>query len=314
MNERDLIRQALETEVLQKDRIREACMTASVKERGGVPMKKRLAVGGLCAALVLMLSVSVYAAVDANEYREASAFLGEKGLSQASLTRQETKRVYRDIASERFDDPKTVEILQRKAAELGMISRDIPADPEELYKLILRYGMIYPTAAITSEQIRTLPAGLTYGEILERLGRTKDTGRDEHAYQYTVDGDKVLTLRFVLDDERCPYSGEELLATLEEAVQPDQSGNTFRAVLQETYENELDGKTYRSMLVLCPNWARFDCIDLSVSDDTVIVFEDGRAATFADIRGKMTVTIDPLVAESYPPQGKALRVVIHPEE
>lgn len=278
-------------------------------------MKKRLAVGGLCAALVLMLSVSVYAAVDANEYREASAFLGEKGLSQAALTRQETKRVYRDIASERFDDPKTVEILQRKAAELGMISRDIPADPEELYKLILRYGMIYPTAAITSEQIRTLPAGLTYGEILERFGRTKDTGRDEHAYQYTVDGDKVLTLRFVLDDERCPYSGEELLATLEEAgaarpVGKSPSGRCCRRPMKMSRT----GKTYRSMLVLCPNWARFDCIDLSVSDDTVIVFEDGRAATFADIRGKMTVTIDPLVAESYPPQGKALRVVIHPEE
>ena len=314
MNERDLIRQVLEAEVLQKDRIREACLTAiPQKERRRFPMKKRAAVCALCAVLLLVLSVSVYAAVDANEYREASAFLGEKGLSQAALTRQETKRVYRDIASERFDDPKTVELLRSKAAERGLTGRDMPDDPAELYKAILCYGMIYPTAALTSEQIRVLPAGLTYGEILERLGRTKDTGKDEHAYQYTVDGDKVLTLRFVLEDERCPYSGEELLAALEEAEQPTQTGNTFRAVLQNKFENERDGRTYRSMLVLTPNWDRFDCIDLSVSDDTVIVFQDGRSASFADVQGKMTITIDPLVAESYPPQGKALRIVIESE-
>ena len=69
-----------------------------------------------------------------------------------------------------------------------------------------------------------LPSGLTYGEILERLGRTKDTGRDEHAYQYTVDGDKVLLLRFRMEEDICPHSGEELLAALEDAGQPSQSG------------------------------------------------------------------------------------------
>ena len=31
---------------------------------------------------------------------------------------------------------------------------------------------------------------------------------------------------------------------------------------------------------------------------------------FEDIGGQITVTIDPLVAESYPPQGKALRIVV----
>ena len=149
-------------------------------------MKKRVTVLAVCAALTLLLSVSVYAAVDANEYRMAAEFLDEKGLSAASLGRRETKRVYRDIESKRFDDPKTVELLKSKAAELGMTDRDMPDDPAELYKAILRYGLFYPTAALTSVQIRALPSGLTYGEILERLGLTKDTGRDEHAYQYTV--------------------------------------------------------------------------------------------------------------------------------
>ena len=144
-------------------------------------MKKRVTVLAVCAALTLLLSVSVYAAVDANEYRMAAEFLDEKGLSAASLGRRETKRVYRDIESKRFDDPKTVELLKSKAAELGMTDRDMPDDPAELYKAILRYGLFYPTAALTSVQIRALPSGLTYGEILERLGRTKDTGRDEHA-------------------------------------------------------------------------------------------------------------------------------------
>ena len=179
-------------------------------------MKKRVTVLAVCAALTLLLSVSVYAAVDANEYRMAAEFLDEKGLSAASLGRRETKRVYRDIESKRFDDPKTVELLKSKAAELGMTDRDMPDDPAELYKAILRYGLFYPTAALTSVQIRALPSGLTYGEILERLGRTKDTGRDEHAYQYTVDGDKVLLLRFRMEEDICPHSGEELLAALEE--------------------------------------------------------------------------------------------------
>ncbi len=123
-----------------------------------------------------------------------------------------------------------------------MTDRDMPDDPAELYKAILRYGLFYPTAALTSVQIRALPSGLTYGEILERLGRTKDTGRDEHAYQYTVDGDKVLLLRFRMEEDICPHSGEELLAALEDAGQPSQSGDTFRAVLQERYESERTAK------------------------------------------------------------------------
>ena len=310
MRESDLIRQALEEELLQKERVRTACLAATIGERRRIPMKKRVTVLAVCAALTLLLSVSVYAAVDANEYRMAAEFLDEKGLSAASLGRRETKRVYRDIESKRFDDPKTVELLKSKAAELGMTDRDMPDDPAELYKAILSYGLFYPTAALTSVQIRALPSGLTYGEILERLGRTKDTGRDEHAYQYTVDGDKVLLLRFRMEEDICPHSGEELLAALEDAGQPSQSGDTFRAVLQERYESERDGKTYRSLLVLCPNWERFDCIHLSVSDDTVIEYEDGRPALFEDIGGQITVTIDPLVAESYPPQGKALRIVV----
>ena len=45
MNELELIRQVLEAEVLQKDRIREACLTAvPQKVRRRFPMKKRAAV------------------------------------------------------------------------------------------------------------------------------------------------------------------------------------------------------------------------------------------------------------------------------
>lgn len=310
MRESDVIKRALEEELLPKEQIRKACLTAPADERGKGTMKKRAVMLALCAVLALVLSVSVYAAVDANEYRTASEFLDEKGLSTAALTRQETKRVYRDIESERFDDPKTVELLKNKAVQLGMSGRDIPEDPGLLYQAILRYGMSYPTIPLTSGQLRALPSGLTYGEIVHRLGRTKDIGKEEHVYQYTVDGDKVLLLRFRMEEDICPYSGEDLLTTLEDAGQPSQSGDTFRAVLQERYESERDGKIYRSMLVLCPNWERFDCIHLSVSDRTVIEFADGRPASFEDVEGSLTVTIDPLVAETYPPQGEALKIVI----
>ncbi len=40
MRESDLIRQALEEELLQKERVRTACLAATIGERRRIPMKK----------------------------------------------------------------------------------------------------------------------------------------------------------------------------------------------------------------------------------------------------------------------------------
>jgi len=131
---------------------------------------------------------------------------------------------------------------------------------------------------------------------------TKDIGSGMHILQYAVDGDKIFYLSFANENDICEKSGEELLLTLVDDNQDNTDDNTFNATLVIRHNN--------SIRVSCPNYKHFDEIDLSITENTVIEFADGRKATIDDIQGKLRITITGEIRESYPPQGTAAKIVI----
>ena len=70
--------------------------------------------GTVAACLVLLASscLGIYACTaEVREYNEAMRFFQEHDLSTEGLTRSEIKKVYRDITTKSFSDPKTAEVI-----------------------------------------------------------------------------------------------------------------------------------------------------------------------------------------------------------
>lgn len=170
------------------------------------------------------------------------------------------------------------------------------------YDSVIDYASLVPTAHITSAQIAAIKAGTAYKDIVTALGETKDIGSGLHVLQYAVDGDKILYLSFADENDVCAKSGTELLTELVQASQDGLPENTFRATLTQ--------RAGEGILVSCPTYKGFDTIWLTITDDTVIQFSDGKSATIDDIQANLTITIGGDIAESYPPQGTALKIII----
>jgi hypothetical protein len=143
---------------------------------------------------------------------------------------------------------------------------------------------------------------MTYRAIIDLLGETRDIGSGLHVLQYIVDGDKILLLSYADDNDINARSGEDLLATLQDGNQDTGDPNTFHATLRQRDGNRI--------LVDCPTYDKFDVISLSITEDTVIIFENGDPATIDDITYRLTITIGDQIMESYPPQGTALKIIV----
>lgn len=305
MNEKEVFREIIEENLVDKENIRRRVINSAQSQNRKVNfiMKKRV-VATLCTIAILCVgSVSAYGAVDLYQYNQASGFLGDLGIEASELSRSEAKKIYKDITSDAFEYETTVDVLNSRAKELGI--ENIPANGKEAYEAIVNYHGLISTCKITSDQIRTIKSGLTYKEIIKILGDTKDIGSGVHVLQYAVDGQKVLYLSFAEENDICNQSGDELLKTLENAPQDNKDKNTLNGTLTQRMEN--------SILVSCPTYDRFDVIKLSISTDTVIEFNDGSKATIDDISGtsNLMITIGENIAETYPPQGTALKIVIN---
>lgn len=304
MNEKEVFRKAIEENIINKEEIRARVLNSQpeVKIRKVPVMRKKIIVTAAALLVICVGTVSAYMAVDAYEYNQAESFLRDIGIDANDLPRSEAKEVYKDIKSETFSSPTTINILMGKAQEIGI--KDLPNDGKAIYEAIVEYNSLTYTAKITSDQIRAIKAGSTYKEIIDQLGVTKDIGSGSgvHKLQYAVDGDKVFYLSFADENEVCEKSGEELLQTLVDDGQNDTDDNTFNATLSQKYNN--------GIFVNCPNYKHFDSISLSITDDTVIEFADGRKATMDDIKGRLKITITGEIRESYPPQGTAAKIII----
>ncbi len=302
MKEKDLLKQILDENLIQKEAIRRrAINTVQIEEKiGRRVVKKRVLVTAIVLVVAAALSVSAYAGVDIYEYNQAESFLGEIGISADSLERSEAKKVYKDIQSDAFEYSSTMDVLNSKAVEMGI--ENIPQDSRAIYDAIVAYNGLVYTAKISSEQIRAIKAGTSYKDIIKALGNTKDVGSGRYVLVYAVDGDKIFYLGFGGEEEICMQSGEELLKTLEPAQQNNPDEYTFNATMTQRMDN--------SILVYCPTYDKFDTINLTITGDTEIVFENGEKATIDDIKYNLTITIAPEIRESYPPQGTALKIIV----
>lgn len=307
MNEKDLFKKVLEENLSRKEDIRRRVInTVEMKNRkGAFFMEKKLVVSIMAIAILTTVSLSVYAAVDIYEYNQADSFLGEIGIEASSLSRSVAKKVYKDIKSDAFEHETTKDVLYQEANELGI--EDIPQNAKAIYDSIVEYNGLVYTGKITSAQIMAIKAGTSYKDIIKVLGNTKDIGSGRHVLQYAVDGDKIFYLSFGDENDICNQSGDELITTLVDAKQDSKDENTFTATLTQRSGN--------SILVSCPTFKDFDVISLSVTEDTEIQLENGEKATLDDITGssKLVITITGQIAESYPPQGVATKIIIKRE-
>lgn len=302
LDEKRLLKRVLETHVANPDLIRAKVLESARLVEGKVPLMKRrkiLAVA-IAAVVVVTLSVSAYAAVDAVQYNQAASVLAKVGIDAATLPRTEAKLIGSDIASNSFSNAETQKVLAEQAASLGLTVTS--TDAKDYYEALVDYKGLVGTSKVTSAQIRAIAAGTTYKAIIALLGATKDVGSGLHVLQYAVDGNKILYLSFAEETDVCAMSGEELLASAVDAPQTGLPANTFHATLTQRDGNRI--------LVSCPTYKDFDVISLDITDETVIQFADGTKATIEDVKGNLTITIGDQIRESYPPQGTALKIII----
>lgn len=299
MREDDFFKKMLEEEIFQKEQIKNNVIQQSKRE--DIYMKRKLAtVASIVLVFVITLATYIYA--DAKEYNKAMNFLSEIGVEEGMLSRNEVKRVYKDIKSNSFDETVTNIVLGEIAEKLGIEGN--LSSPKELYESIKTYNMLTYTKKISSDDVMKITAGMTYKDIIKTLGETKDLGgKENHMLIYVVDGNKLLYLSFNKEEDICDKTGEELLNTLVNSIQDNKDRNSFNGTVFNRSNN--------TIYVLCPTNDQFDSIYVSITEDTEIVFSNGAKATIEDIEGNVTITITGGIRESYPPQSTAKKIVIN---
>ncbi|HOB35693.1 MAG TPA: hypothetical protein PKL39_08100 [Bacillota bacterium] len=303
MEEKAFLKAVLREKLADKEKIRRQALAGGSK--GGVSMQRKLALAAMSICIMALMTYGAYAAADSIQYKKAEAFLGSIGISAQDVGRAQAKEIYKDMVTESFQLSATRAVLEKRANELGI--EYIPADTEHVFQGVKNYSILNSTSKVTREQVLALESGLTYAEIIETLGPTRDVGRGTHIVQYLVDGKLLLTLEFSQETEVCPLSGEELLGTLRKIAAENNSALTFDAVVLQKDQNSLH--------VDCPAYDRFDSAWVGVIKRTEILFADGKKATLADIEPgtAVTVTYTGEIRESYPPQVTAVKIVIRTE-
>lgn len=69
----------------------------------------------------------------------------------------------------------------------------------------------YDIARVTSSNIREIKKGMTYEDIITKLGKTRDIGSGAYVMQYIVDDSMIFSIPFGNFKDICPLTGEELL-------------------------------------------------------------------------------------------------------
>lgn len=302
MQEKEFLKLVLNNNIPGKEEIRQRVLDRANSQKGAVRMKRKLITIGLSLCLVAGMTYGVYAAAEKMEYKRAESFLYGIGVDAQEMSRTQAKDAYHDMVSDSFQLDITQEILEKRANEVGL--EYVPQDGEHIYRALKNYSALTVTNRVSREQIQELETGLTYGEIIDRLGITKDVGKDSYILQYLVDGKMLLTLTFTEESDVCPYSGEELLGTLKKVVTENTSADTFDAVVLSN-----EGK---SLLVDCPAHDKFENAWVGVTNKTELVFADGSKAFLSDIEegAQVIITFDGGIRESYPVQITATKIVI----
>ncbi|MCX6097072.1 MAG: DUF3221 domain-containing protein [Caldiserica bacterium] len=167
-------------------------------------------------------------------------------------------------------------------------------------------------AHVRASDVESLSKGMSYREIVTRLGATRDVGSGLHVAVYVVDDKENLYLSLVDPDEVCAESGTELLQGAQPIVdESDKIG--IRGVVTDIVQ----GKDGITMLVEgeLEQDTCFDKASVTVNMKSTVLRDNTPIAglfTFSEIKNNDTVevTFNGPVAESYPVQGVAATVRI----
>ncbi len=169
-----------------------------------------------------------------------------------------------------------------------------------------------PIAHIHASDVESITKGMTYRQIITRLGATQDVGSGLHVAVYVVDDKENLYFSLVNPDEVCAKSGTELLQSAQPIVnESDKVG--IRGVVTDIVQ----GKDGITMLVegKLEEDTSYDKASVTVNMKSSVL-RDKTPITglfaFSEIKKGDTVeiTFDGPVAESYPVQGVAAIVRI----
>ncbi|MEG0772817.1 hypothetical protein [Clostridium sp.] len=302
MKEKDFIKEILSSKSVSKEDVRKRVInTISAEEREAkFFIKNKLIVTIASVSLVMIISFGAYGKVNADEYDKAQSYLSDIGIETSNLSKTESIKVYKDMESANFKYDTTKVVLMAKANELGI--ENVPQNAKEIYQSIVDYYGVINTGKVTSSEVKSITPGITYKEIIQLLGPTKDIGSGLHVLQYVVDDNKLLYINFADENDICEKSGDDFLKNLIPVDNKGDSSTTFNCTLIQRSEN--------SLLVSCPTYTAFDTANVTVTEKTIIVFENGEKATLNDVKSDFIITFNGTVAESYPVQITATKIVI----
>lgn len=170
-------------------------------------------------------------------------------------------------------------------------------DPSETEELL---G--HDTVRVTEEELADIAANTSYGEILEKLGKTQAFGQFKYR-QYVIEDDRIIQLYFESKDELCPYSGAEL----------------YERALPLKYDGEAPEGTFYGLLAgngrfityLAGSENPYITGCYLMTRDAEIVFEDGSPATADDMKPDDPVLVrSDYALYSYPEQRHCTKIII----
>ena len=170
-------------------------------------------------------------------------------------------------------------------------------DPSETEELL---G--HDTVRVTEEELADIAANTSYGEILEKLGKTQAFGQFKYR-QYVTEDDRIIQLYFESKDELCPYSGAEL----------------YERALPLKYDGEAPEGTFYGLLAgngrfipyLVGSENPYITGCYLMTRDAEIVFEDGSPATADDMKPDDPVLVrSDYALYSYPEQRHCTKIII----
>lgn len=165
---------------------------------------------------------------------------------------------------------------------------------------------------VRARDVESIPKGMTYREIITRLGATRDLGSGLHVALYVVDDKENLYISFADPDEACAKSGTELLQSAQPIVD-DSDKIGIRGVVMDIVQ----GKDGITMLVegKLEHDTSFDKASVTVNMSSRVLRDETPITSqfaFSEIKKGDTVevTFNGPVAESHPVQGVAATVRI----
>lgn len=170
------------------------------------------------------------------------------------------------------------------------------------------YGDWLTTRMVAKYQMKKLPAGLTYREIIERLGNTAALGMPKNYRQYVTKDGAVIPLLFDSIDDVCEKSGAELWESALPMIDDD---DIMSMDIKGYILSDRSGLFIYAEYSTSPRIASIKVVDIGTAN-AQIFFEDGTPATVADIKAfshlSITTTGNGLL--TYPEQWDCAKVVI----